>query len=131
MPEILRKRSAYKTVTQWYRRMYMPNEDDWGKWDASPIHAPPAILAASPRTWIAAAEQDILCEEAKCYGEKLRENGVATTVTVYDGSTHSLLMLAGEFGPIQLFIACKEDKASLTISQGKPCFWRGASLDIC
>jgi len=79
----------------WYRRMYMPNEDDWAKWDASPIHAPSVLLAASPRTWIAAAEQDILCEEAIRYGNKLRENGVDTTVTVYDGSTHSLLMLAG------------------------------------
>ncbi|KII95688.1 hypothetical protein PLICRDRAFT_97380 [Plicaturopsis crispa FD-325 SS-3] len=73
----------------WYRRMYLPDERDWGKWDASPTFAPRALIAQSPRTWIGVAELDILKPEGVAYGEQLREAGVETEIRIYEGSTHS------------------------------------------
>jgi acetyl esterase/lipase len=79
----------------WYRKMYLPNETDWKNWDVSPNFAPKELLAKSPQTWIAAAELDILCQEAENYGALLKQLNVNTTVAVYEGSTHSLLILDG------------------------------------
>ena len=79
----------------WYRNMYLPNEIDWKNWDVSPNFALKELLAKSPQTWIAAAELDILCQEAEDYGFLLKQLNVNTTVVVYEGSTHSLLILDG------------------------------------
>lgn len=75
--------------------MYMPNEGDWSNWDASPNFTPSNLLAKSPKSWIAVAELDILCEEGKKYGEQLKQAGVETEVQVIPGSTHSILILDG------------------------------------
>ncbi|KAF4624079.1 hypothetical protein G7Y89_g14094 [Cudoniella acicularis] len=77
----------------WYRKMYLPNEKNWTNWDASPNFAPAALLAKSPKTWIAVAELDILCDEGVKFGEQLRAEGVDAEVVVYPGSTHSILIL--------------------------------------
>jgi len=83
----------------WYRNMYLPNQSDWTNWDVSPNLAPKELLAKSPLTWIAIAELDILCKEAESYGALLKEVGVKTDVRVYEGSTHSLLILDGMLPP--------------------------------
>jgi len=77
----------------------MPHETDWSNWDASPNLAPPELLAKSPKTWIAAGELDILCQEAESYGTQLKELGVEAEVHIYKGSTHSLLVLDGMLYP--------------------------------
>jgi acetyl esterase/lipase len=92
----------------WYRRMYLPRgEEDARRWDASPNSAPVELLAQSPRTWIAVAEQDLLAPEGRRFAEELRdawaqkgvkeEDGAEAVVKVYDGSTHSVLALSGRF----------------------------------
>jgi len=75
--------------------MYLPNPSDLANWDASPHLAPPELLAQSPKSWIAVAELDILCEEGKRYGGQLEALGVATEVQIIPGSTHSILVLDG------------------------------------
>ena len=55
----------------WYRRMYMPNKEDWTKWEASPNMAPNSLLAQTPKTWIAISEQDLLAVEAERYASQL------------------------------------------------------------
>lgn len=79
----------------WYRNLYIPDKSNWSNWDASPNLAPPELLAKSPSTWIAVGECDILCKEAQLYGESLKNLGVESEVVVYEGSTHSLLVMDG------------------------------------
>ncbi len=92
----------------------MPNESDWTNWDASPNLAPSDLLAKSPKSWIAVAELDILCEEGKTYGELLRKAGVETELQVIPGSTHSILILDGKSYSLLL-----SDTTMLTFFKGK------------
>ncbi|KAL3459153.1 alpha/beta hydrolase fold-domain-containing protein [Aspergillus heterothallicus] len=52
----------------WYRAMYLPNNpSDAGDWAASPNLAPRALLAKTPRTWIAVSGCDLLAPEAEAF----------------------------------------------------------------
>lgn len=81
----------------WYRRMYLPNERDWAKWEASPILAPKALLNRAPPTWIAVGGVDILRDEGIAYGELLHKEGVRVELQVYEGATHAVAVMDGEF----------------------------------
>ncbi|KAH8653217.1 Alpha/Beta hydrolase protein [Tricladium varicosporioides] len=101
----------------WYRNMYLSSKEDWSSWDASPNLAPPELLAKSPKTWIGAAELDILCQEAVEYGEQLKRVGVETEIVVYPGSTHSILILDGDvldMGKRLVNDACRTLKEALS-----------------
>lgn len=91
------KYSPWLTPTRmtWYRNQYFVNADDTSNWQASPCFADPSTLAKSPKTFLAIAECDLLSQEALSYGESLKKNGVDTTIEVYKGATHSVLILAG------------------------------------
>jgi acetyl esterase/lipase len=85
----------------WYRKMYFTDEKSVETWEASPNFAPKALLATSPKTWIAVAEQDLLAPEAQAYAEQLddawKEAGVnqSAVVSIYQGSTHGILVMNG------------------------------------
>jgi acetyl esterase/lipase len=86
----------------WYRRMYLPNECDWAKWEASPNLASDELLSRTPKTWIAVSEQDLLAPEAVRYASQLRaawdKTGAANNhveVRFYIGCTHSILAMSG------------------------------------
>jgi acetyl esterase/lipase len=86
----------------WYRRMYFVDEANTREWQASPNFAPPSLLAKSPRTWIAVAEQDLLAPEAELYAAQLaavsNDYGITDAEVVvkkYEGSTHSILAMSG------------------------------------
>lgn len=79
----------------WYRQMYMPVEDDWKHWDASPHLAPEALLKLLPPTWIAISEQDLLALEAHLFARQLSELKVPVTTYEVEGGTHSILALCG------------------------------------
>lgn len=79
----------------WYRRMYMPLEDDWRKWDSSPHLAPEALLKRLPPTWMAISEQDLLAPEARLFAQQLDQLKVPVTVCEIEGGTHSILALCG------------------------------------
>ncbi|KEY73065.1 hypothetical protein S7711_06137 [Stachybotrys chartarum IBT 7711] len=91
---------------QWYRRMYLVNEEDAKRWEASPNHAPKALLAKSPKTWIAVAEQDLLSTEALLFAKQLNgaweeagsnKDGLSVELGIYKGATHSILAMSGMF----------------------------------
>ncbi|KAF9262132.1 hypothetical protein L218DRAFT_960532 [Marasmius fiardii PR-910] len=78
----------------WFKKNYLPNQEDWTKWDASPIFAPKELLAKTPNAWIGIAELDILKEEGIKYGEKLKEAGVPEVETVvYKGGPHPIMAM--------------------------------------
>lgn len=81
----------------WYRRMYLPDERDWGVWEASPILAPKALLNKAPPAWIAVAGADVLRDEGIAYAELLRKEGVRAQVQVYEGAPHAVPMMDGKF----------------------------------
>lgn len=83
------------TRMMWYRRMYMPNEDDWRNWDASPQMAPESLLKQLPPTWMAVSEQDLLAPEAHLFAKQLDALQVPVTVYKVQGGTHSILALCG------------------------------------
>lgn len=79
----------------WYRRMYMPDEDDWQHWHASPNLAPSSLLQRMPPTWVAVSEQDLLAPEGVAFAKQLQRLGVTTELQVLQGCTHSILALDG------------------------------------
>lgn len=80
----------------WFKRNYLPNKEDWTQWDASPLFAPDALIAKTPRAWVGVAELDILREEGLAYAEKLKKNGVDVEVHVYKGAPHPFMAMDGE-----------------------------------
>ncbi|KAF2815648.1 uncharacterized protein BDZ99DRAFT_505408 [Mytilinidion resinicola] len=98
-----------------YRNLYFKNPADWANFDASPILSSSKQLAGSPKTWIGVAECDLLAREAEDFGGLLKGQGVETEVVVYEGCTHSLLMLAGvmEKGRRLVKESCEALKAAL------------------
>ncbi|KAJ7644030.1 alpha/beta hydrolase fold-domain-containing protein [Roridomyces roridus] len=80
----------------WFRDNYLPNKEDYTKWDASPAFAPEELLAKVPKTWIAVCEADILREEGIVYGKKLAALGVETEIEVYKGAPHPIMAMDGD-----------------------------------
>ncbi|KAI0147172.1 Alpha/Beta hydrolase protein [Xylariaceae sp. FL1272] len=86
----------------WYRRMFFPDEELTKSWEGSPHLAPLDLLAKTPKTLIAVAEQDLLEPEGRDFGKKLENAWTAAGITdrevsleSYEGSTHSILSMAG------------------------------------
>ena len=72
----------------WYRRNYLPNKADWTNLRASPVFYPDESFAKCPPAFVALAECDVLRTEGELYAKKLRDNGVKTTLRIYEGSPH-------------------------------------------
>lgn len=90
-------------IMSWYRRMYLPDPSAASNWDASPNLASKELLAKSPKTWIAVAEQDLLAAQAVAFAVSLGrawiEQGMESKrvdVQVYTGMTHSMLAMSGK-----------------------------------
>ncbi|KAI8681609.1 Abhydrolase-3 domain-containing protein [Fusarium keratoplasticum] len=79
----------------WYRKLYLPRDEDCKSWDSSPNFASESLLKNLPKTWIAVAEMDILAPEALAFGEQLKGLGVEVDTLVVEGATHSILSLHG------------------------------------
>lgn len=79
----------------WFRDYYLPNEKDRLAWESSPIFAPEDSFRKAPPAWIAAAELDILRDEAIAYGEKLQEAGVDVEIKIYKGAPHPIMSMDG------------------------------------
>ncbi|KAF9059393.1 alpha/beta hydrolase fold-domain-containing protein [Rhodocollybia butyracea] len=73
----------------WFKDNYLPNKEDWTKWDASPAFAPNDLLAKTPNAWIGLAEVDILTTEGLQYGVKEVET------VVYKGGPHPIMAMDG------------------------------------
>lgn len=79
----------------WFKKNYLPNPEDWTKWDASPIFAPSELVKKVPSAWIGVAALDILAPEGVAYGEKLRKEGVDVKIDVYEGAPHPIMAMDG------------------------------------
>ncbi|KAG5650577.1 hypothetical protein H0H81_011764 [Sphagnurus paluster] len=78
------------------RRNYLPDPETWTNWDASPLFASTEQLKTLPKTWIALAECDILCEEGQQYADKLKDAGVEVQAHVYKGAPHMAPTIDGD-----------------------------------
>ena len=80
----------------WFRHNYLPNQEDWSKWDASPYLAPDDLLSKTPKAWIGVAELDILRDEAVQYGAKMSKVGIEVEIDVYKGAPHPIMVMDGK-----------------------------------
>ena len=80
----------------WFRHNYLPNQEDWTKWDASPLFAPDDLASKIPKAWIGVAELDILRDEGIHYGEKLSKFGIEVEIDLYKGAPHRIMVMDGK-----------------------------------
>jgi acetyl esterase len=78
----------------WFFEKYLPEEDDWQDWRASPIRA--ARFDGLPPALIITAGCDPLSDDCKAYGEVLREAGVPVEMLEFEGMVHGFITL-GKF----------------------------------
>lgn len=79
----------------WFKNKYLPNKEDWTKWDASPYFAPDELIGRAPRAWVAVCEMDVLRDEGLAYGERLKKAGVEVETKVYKGAPHQIMAMDG------------------------------------
>jgi acetyl esterase len=76
-------------------RQYVPSDSDRVNPYASPTFA--ASLTGLPRTFIATAELDPVCDEGRAYAARLRADGVEVTERHYEGQVHGFVALNSGF----------------------------------
>lgn len=79
----------------WYRRNYLPREENWANLEASPLLSPHEIFSQLPPTLILVAELDILRHEGEQYAQKLREAGTSIDLRVIPGVPHPFIAMDG------------------------------------
>lgn len=77
----------------WYRRHYLPREEDCANPDASPLLSSHEVLSRLPSTLILVAELDILRHEGEQYGRKIAEAGVPVDVRLMPGVPHPFIAM--------------------------------------
>lgn len=79
----------------WYRRHYLPREEDWALPEASPIMSAPEILSQLPPALVLVAELDILKHEGEQYAQKLEDAGIPVDIRVVPGVPHPFIAMDG------------------------------------
>ena len=77
-----------KAVMLWFGDNYMGKNGDRTAISASPILATDDALKRMPPAIVITAQYDPLRDEGEAYGKRLVENGVAATITRYNGAFH-------------------------------------------
>ncbi|KAI9738976.1 MAG: hypothetical protein M1818_005290 [Claussenomyces sp. TS43310] len=78
----------------WYRRHYLPHQEDWVHPDASPLLSEHG-WETQPPALVVVGELDVLRAEGEAYARKLREAGVKTELHVMHGMPHPFLAMDG------------------------------------
>ncbi|HEX2049618.1 MAG TPA: alpha/beta hydrolase [Actinomycetota bacterium] len=78
---------------QWYWECYLADPADAASPLASPLRA--GDLSGLPPALVVTAEYDPLRDEGKAYAARLREAGVAVTLSRYEGHIHGFFRLGG------------------------------------
>jgi acetyl esterase len=78
---------------QYFRRAYLPNEQDQLDWRASPLLA--KSHANLPPAHIVTAGYDPLLDEGRAYAERLRAAGVAVDYREYADMVHGFVLFGG------------------------------------
>jgi acetyl esterase len=76
---------------RWYWRNYLGPDGDGSDPDASPLRA--ADLADVASALVITAEYDPLRDEGEAYADRLREAGVPTRISRYDGMIHGFFRM--------------------------------------
>ncbi len=80
-----------KKVMQYFRGHYLPREEDWLDWRASPLLA--TSLANLPPAYVMTAGFDPLRDEGKAYAERLAKEGVKTEYRNYADMVHGFITM--------------------------------------
>ena len=80
-----------KKVMQYFRGHYLPREEDWLDWRASPLLA--KSLAGLPPACVITAGFDPLLDEGRAYSEKLKRDGVPTEYREYSDMVHGFVTM--------------------------------------
>jgi acetyl esterase len=96
-PELAAFESPFLNIQEiaWFFDQYVPNRLQRGDFRMSPMRA--VSHAGLPPAFIATAEHDILRVHGEAYGRRLTEAGVPAMVCRYPGTTHSFVVVNGEF----------------------------------
>ena len=92
----------------WYRHHYMPNDDVWPNYEASPIRWP-GDWSTLPPACIVVGELDVLRSEGEAFGKRLRDAGVEADVTIMKGQPHPFIAMDGvlEAGSRAITLFCE------------------------
>lgn len=77
----------------WYRRHYLPHEEEWANPEASPLLSSHETLSRLPPTLILVAELDILRHEGEQYAQRLMEAGIPVDLRVMPGVPHPFIAM--------------------------------------
>jgi acetyl esterase len=80
-----------KKVMQYFRGHYLPREQEWLDWRASPLLA--KSHAGLPPAFVMTAGFDPLRDEGRAYAETLQKNGVPTQYREYSDMVHGFITM--------------------------------------
>lgn len=82
-----------KPLMEWFWMHYLARKADGSKPYASPLRA--TSLKGLPSATVITAEVDPLRDEGEAYAKRLQADGVATTLTRYNGVMHEFFSMSG------------------------------------
>ncbi len=93
-PSIERNGEGYlltKKTMHYFRSHYLPRQQDWTDWRASPLLA--KSLAGLPPAFVLTAGFDPLVDEGKAYADRLAQEGVSTEYRNYADMVHGFITM--------------------------------------
>jgi acetyl esterase len=93
-PSVERNGEGYlltKRGMQYFRGHYLPKQDDWLDWRASPLLA--KSLAGLPPAYVMTAGFDPLLDEGRAYADRLKKEGVAAEYREYPDMVHGFITM--------------------------------------
>jgi acetyl esterase len=87
----------------YFRHAYLPKENDWTDWRASPLLA--KSLANLPPALVITAGYDPLLDEGRAYADKLRAAGVQVAYREFADMVHGFILFGGVLDTANIAVA--------------------------